>query len=109
MCRRRIIDVVVKSVKIRVSRMCTDSKAFPPSSSVPEIPDTGMFSCDFLVLLNSACMEGGQAGVNGTNIQGLQVKSYDNAKLNDNSPGNTGPGWHSLPFYLLAHQKSSHL
>lgn len=27
----------------------------------------------------------------------------------DNSPGHTGSGWHSPPFYPLAPQKSSHL
>lgn len=42
--------------------MCTDSKAFPPNYSIPEIADTGMFSYNFLVLLNIACVEGGQAG-----------------------------------------------
>lgn len=42
--------------------MYTDSKAFPPNYSIPEISDTGMFSYNFLVLLNIAHMEGGQTG-----------------------------------------------
>lgn len=55
--------MVVKSVNIRACRVCAASKAFPQSYySFPETSDTGVFSCDFLVLLNLACIEWGSRG-----------------------------------------------
>lgn len=98
----------IAKAAVRGAFQTTDSKTFPKSYSFLTFLTEPYFlksSCSCLMFYTLECVgsKGGCVSVVTRNMGIVMTKS------DCSSPVNTGSGWRSGSFFLLPHQKSSHL